>query len=59
MNSCNTADIAKIIADAEALYDLFNIFGRGRVTEETWVAMYLSDKLPEFIKKVCEEGEKK
>lgn len=53
----NTADTTKIRAKANALYDLFQIFGRGRVTEEQFVFMYLKGDLPKFIKKVAEESE--
>lgn len=49
-----TADTKNLMADATALYDLYNVFGRGRVPEHQFIAMYLEGKLPEFIKRVCE-----
>lgn len=52
-----TADTTKIRAEAKALYDLYQMFGRGRITEEEFVLMYIAGKLPQFIKKVV-EGEK-
>lgn len=53
-NYTATADSRKIRADAEALHDLYNMFGRGRVNEWAFIDMYIRGKLPEFIKKVCE-----
>lgn len=52
-----TADTTKIRAEAKALYDLYQMFGRGRITEEKFVLMYIEGKLLQFIKKVV-EGEK-
>ena len=52
MNSGTTADINKVMADAEALHGLYNLFGRGRITEYNFVAMYLRGNLPEYIKRV-------
>ena len=51
-----TFDRDKVMADAEALHDLFNVFGRGRVSESQFIVMYLSGKLPEYIKKVVEDA---
>lgn len=50
-----TTDPGKVAADACALYGLYQIFGRGRVTEYDFVAIYLRGNLPEFIKRVMEE----
>ena len=57
-NAMITTDNAiKIMAQAEALHDLYNWFGRFKVTEEQWIALYLEDKLGDFIKKQIEEEE--
>ncbi len=53
----NTADITKIRAEANALYDLYQMFGRGRTSEEEFVFMYVRGELPQFIKKVVEGEE--
>lgn len=45
-----TADIEKVIKDASALYDLYNLFGRGKISEEEFCAMYLTDRLEGWIK---------
>ena len=53
-STITTAEASKITARAEALYDLFNKYGRGRVSEEHWIGMYFNGELPQFIKEVLE-----
>ena len=53
-STITTAEASKITAKAEALYDLFNKYGRGRVSEEHWIMMYFNGELPRFIKAVTE-----
>ena len=48
-----TADIGKVIKDASALYDLYNLFGRGKISEEEFCAMYLTDRLEDWIEQTC------
>ena len=50
----STDDMVKIMAQAEALHDLYNRFGRFKVTEEQWIVLYLEGKLGDFIKKQIE-----
>lgn len=57
MKDKTTENIVKIRADAEALYDLFQIYGRGRVTEESFVFMYIKGELPKYIEKVVRESQ--
>ena len=37
------------------LYKLYNQYGRGRITEEQFIMLFLQDELEEFIDKVKEE----
>lgn len=39
----------------EELYNKFNEFGRGRITVEQFVALYLENNLDEYIEKVKKE----
>lgn len=39
----------------EELYNKFNELGRGRITIEQFVALYLENKLDEYIEKVKSE----
>ena len=57
MTTMTTADMSKVMADAEALYTLFNMFGRGRVDENEFIVIYLTGRLPEYIKKVVRGGD--
>lgn len=49
MNRSMTADIEKVIKDASALYEFYNLFGRGKISEEEFCAMYLTGKLEDWI----------
>ena len=58
MNKRMTADIGKVIKDATALYELYNRFGRGKISEETFCFMYLTGKLEDWIEQTYKrEGE--
>ena len=54
-----TYDPIKAQAEAQALYDLYNCFGRFKVTEGQFVEIYLKGKLPEFIKRQMEEKDER
>lgn len=43
--------IADIAARAQGLYMLYNAFGRLRVSEEEFMAMYMHGSLGQFIKR--------
>lgn len=54
-----TADPVKIHAEAQGLYELYNIFGRGRIDEINFCLMYMRGELPEYIKRVMANEEVK
>ena len=41
-----------VITNGEGLYQLYNRYGRGRITMEQFIALYLEDELDKFIEKV-------
>lgn len=49
MDRSMTADIGQVIKDASALYELYNRFGRGKISEEEFCFMYLTDRLAGWI----------
>ena len=49
MSKCMTADINKVVRDANALYNLYNKFGRGVISEEEFCHLYLTDRLSDWI----------
>ena len=49
MDKCMTADMGKIIKDASALYELYNLFGRGKISEEEFCFMYMTGRLAGWI----------
>lgn len=51
-STITTSEASILTAKAEALYDLYNEYGRGRVSEEHWIMMYFNGELPRFIKAV-------
>ena len=53
-STITTSEASLLTAKAEALYDLYNEYGRGRVSEEHWIMMYFNEELPRFIKTVTE-----
>lgn len=46
--------IDDLIQDASGLYALYNLIGRGKVSEIEWVAAYINDELKELIKGKCD-----
>lgn len=52
-----TADISKIHAEAEGLYILYNLFGRGRIDEINFCLMHMRGELPEYIRRVVAQEE--
>ena len=55
-----TIDGRKTYFVSEELYDLYNNYGRGRITVEQFIALYLEDKLDDYKRKVkSEERERK
>lgn len=46
---------SKIYAEGKALYDLYQIFGRGDIREEQWIALYLKGDLPKYMNKRAKE----
>lgn len=46
-----------VITNGEGLYQLYNRYGRGRITIEQFIALYLEEKLDDYIKKVRKETE--
>lgn len=57
MKEIGTADPVKILSEAEGLYELYNIFGRGRTDEMNFCLMYIRGELPEYIRKVVQKEE--
>ena len=45
-----TADANEMRKDAITLYQLYNIYGRGRIDEVSFCTMFIKDTLGEWIK---------
>ena len=52
-----TIDGRKTYFVSEELYDLYNNYGRGRITVEQFIALYLEDKLDDYIDKIIERND--
>ncbi len=50
-----TADVNKIAQDAHALLDLYNIYGRGKISEWDWCFLYMRGELGNWLIKHYEE----
>ena len=50
-----TFDPLSVCSLSEGLYQLYNRYGRGRITVEQFIALYLEDKLDDYIRKVKAE----
>lgn len=48
MNAC-TANVNKIAQDAHALLDLYNIYGRGKISEWDWFFLYMRGELGNWL----------
>ena len=49
MSDNMTVDVNKFWRDANALYNLYNKFGRGVISEEEFCHLYLTDRLSDWI----------
>ena len=47
-----TFDPLSVCTLGEGLFQLYNRYGRGRITIEQFIALYLEDKLDDYIRKV-------
>lgn len=47
-----TFDTEDIYKAGQEFYELWNNYGRGRITVEQFIALYLEDKLDDYIRKV-------
>lgn len=47
-----TLDPMTVQTMSEELHDKYNEFGRGRITIEQFIALYLENKLDDYIEKV-------
>lgn len=54
-----TFDQERVWAMGAKLYDKYNEFGRGRITIEQFIVLYLENKLDDYIEKVKKETEVK
>ena len=54
-----TIDGRKTYFVSEELYDLYNNYGRGRITETQFIALYLEDKLDDYIEKGKKQNERR
>lgn len=52
-----SADTIKVWSEALGLYELYNMFGRGRIDEINFCLMYVRGELPEYIKRVVNNEE--
>lgn len=50
-----TLDLMSIQTMGEELHDKYNEFGRGRITVEHFLSLYLENKLDDYIEKVKKE----
>ena len=50
-----TFDSLSVHTLGEELYQLYNRYGRGRITIEQFIALYLEGKLDDYIRKVKAE----
>ena len=54
-NRAMTADIEEVIKDAEALYYLYNLIGRGKIREEEFCRLYLTGRLEDWIEQTYKD----
>jgi len=47
----------ELLQEANVLYALYNLVGRGHVSEWDWGFAYMTDKLPQLIKQIVKEQE--
>jgi hypothetical protein len=52
-----TFDPLSVCSLGEELYQLYNRYGRGRITKEQFIALYLEDKLDDYIEKIIERND--
>ena len=45
----------ELLQDANSLYVLYNLIGRGHVSEWDWGFAYMEGRLPELIKRIEEQ----
>ena len=57
MNYDMTFDPLSVQTLCECLYQLFNKYGRGKITIEQFLALYLENKLDDYIEKERREIE--
>ena len=57
MNYDMTFDPLSVQTLSEGLYQLFNKYGRGKITIEQFLALYLENKLDDYIEKERRETE--
>ncbi len=56
MTTLSTEDQVKARIESEILYQLYNLYGRGKISEWDFVFLYIGGKLPDFIKKGAKEN---
>ena len=56
MTTLSTEDQVKVRIEAEILYQLYNVYGRGKISEWDFVFLYIGGKLSDFIKKGAKEN---
>ena len=47
----------ELLQEANSLYALYNLIGRGYVSEWDWCVAYMEGRLPELIKRIEEQEE--
>ena len=47
--------IQELLQEANGLYALYNLIGRGHVSEWDWCFAYMGGRLPELIKRIEEQ----
>lgn len=53
--SLSDEQMQELLQDANGLYALYNLIGRGHVSEWDWGFAYMEGRLPELIKKIEEQ----
>lgn len=51
----NVAQVRDLLKNAESLYALYNLIGRGYVSEFRWCDAYITGHLTELINRIMEE----
>ena len=57
MSEWITLDTEGVYKAGQEFYDLWNEYGRNRITIEQFIRLYIEDKLDDYIEKVKRESE--